>query len=132
MRTKKIPTGARHLRLCEMESYLHDFVKRRHKFIWLLGRPGTTKTERLRAALLGRPCCYLKGGQLTPLQFYINCYHHRGQPIILDDAEHLLDNKVGAKLVSSLGDTAPAKLLSYASSTRAWETCPRATVPRRR
>ena len=48
---------------------------------------------------------YRKGGQLTPLQFYLDCYVHRGEPIILDDAEHLLDDRIGAKLVSALGDT---------------------------
>ena len=62
---------------------------------------------------------YRKAGQLTPLQFYIDCYQRRGQPILLDDVEPLLENKIGAKLVSALGDTTPMKQMSYASTGRA-------------
>jgi hypothetical protein len=101
-----------------LTSYLTDFAEGLYPFLWVVGRPGTSKTESGKAALRGRPCYYLKAGQVTPLQFFIGCYQHRGQPVILDDAEHLLDNKIGAKLISSLGETSPAKQLSYASSTR--------------
>src|SRR4051812_4449882 len=114
MRTRKVPQGARHLRTyTEYQSYLEDFVQGRYPFLWILGRPGVSKTESVRAAVRGRDVYYRKGGQLTPAQFYVDCYRHRGEPIILDDAEHLLDNKVGAKLVAALADTTPEKQLSY-------------------
>jgi hypothetical protein len=103
----------------EFRSYLVDFVNGLYPFLLFVGRPGLGKTEHIREAIRGRDACYRKAGQLTPLQFYIDCYRHRGQPIILDDAEHLLENKVGAKLISALGDTTPAKLLCYASTSRA-------------
>jgi hypothetical protein len=120
MRTKTIPPGARHLRnFEELDSYLVDFANGRYPFLWVMGRPGTQKTESTRGAMRGRAHYYRKAGQLTPLQLFIDCYHHRGQPIILDDAEHLLDNPVGAKLISALGDTTREKLLCYSTTARA-------------
>jgi hypothetical protein len=116
---KARPRDARHLRTYqEFESYLSDFVAGLYPFLWVVGRPGVAKTESVLAAVQGRRVYYRKGGQLTPLQFYIDCYRHRGQPLILDDAEYLLDNKLGANLVAALGDTSPAKLLCYASTHR--------------
>jgi hypothetical protein len=120
MRTRKVPRGARHLRaFAEFRSYLTDFVQGRYPFLWVVGRPGVAKTESIRAALRGREVYYRKGGQLTPLQFYIDCHHHRGQPIILDDSEHLLQNTLGARLISALGDTTRVKQLSYGTTNRA-------------
>lgn len=118
MRTPKIPRGARRLRTyAELTGYLHDFIEGLYLFLWVVGRPGVSKTETIRAAMRDTPTYYRKAGQLTPAQFYIDCYLHRGQPIILDDAEHLLDNKLGAKLISALGDTTPVKQLSYATTS---------------
>src|SRR3954464_745833 len=100
MRTRKVPRGARQLRTyAELQSYLLDFVQGLYLFLWVVGRPGTAKSESIKAALRGHAAYYHKAGQLTPAKLYINCYHHRGKPIVLDDAEHLLENKVGAKLV---------------------------------
>src|SRR4051794_20470238 len=114
MRTRKIPRGARILRTyAEFESYLVDFVEGRYPFLWIVSRPGATKTELIRALLRGRPHCYRKGGQLTPLQFFLDCFRYRGLPIILDDAEHLLATLVGAKHVANLGDTTPMKQMSH-------------------
>lgn len=119
MRTPKVPHGARHLRTyAEFQSYLSDFANGRYPFLWIVGRPGVTKTESIKAAVRGQSVYYRKGGQLTPAQFYIDCFDYLSQPIILDDAEHLLDSKIGAKLISDLGDTTPAKQLSYGTTSR--------------
>jgi hypothetical protein len=119
MGTPKIPTGARRLRTyAELWSYLVDFAERRYPFLWVVGRPGLAKTELINSAVRGQSVYYRKGGQLTPLQFYIGCHAHRGQPIILDDAEHLLDSWIGRSLVSALGETTESKLLCYATTPR--------------
>jgi hypothetical protein len=120
MKPRNVPRGARHLRYYkEFDSYLIDFVLGRYPFLWIVGRPGVLKTESMNRAIGGRNVYLCKAGQLTPLQFYIDCYRYRGHPVILDDAEHLLDNKIGARLVSALGDTGGEKVLSYRSTTRA-------------
>jgi hypothetical protein len=118
MRTRKVPQGARHLRTyAEFESYLVDFVRGGYPFLWIVGRPGVAKTESIRAAVRGQSVYCRKGGQITPMQLYLDCYAQRGKPIVLDDAEHLLENKIGSKLISALGDTTPAKYLSWGSTS---------------
>jgi hypothetical protein len=120
MRLPKIPREARHLRTYEeFGSYLKDFANGIYGFVWVVGRPGTCKTMSIRAAVRGHKVYYRQGGQLTPARFYIDGYEHRGEPIILDDAEHLLDRPLGARLVSALGDTSPVKQLSYGTASRA-------------
>lgn len=119
MRTPKIPPGTRHLRtFAELNSYMNDIIANRYPLLWVFGRPGIRKSQSILEAARGHRVYYRKSGQLTPAQFYIDCYHHRGEPIILDDAEHLLDNKVGAKLISALGETSPAKFMSYSTTSR--------------
>jgi hypothetical protein len=120
MRPLKIPQSARRLRTYEeFESYLRDFVAGYYDLVWVVGRPGTGKSAAIDAAIRGRNCYYRKGGQLTPVRFYTDCYEHRGQPVILDDAEHLLNHPIGAKLVSALGETTPAKWMCYGTSSPA-------------
>ena len=118
MRVRTIPRSARRLRTyAEFESYLKDFVLGLYMFLWIVGRPGTSKSEEIRAAVRGGNVYYHTAGQITPAQFYIDCYQHRDQPIILDDAEHLLDTTLGARLVSALGDTTNPKRMCYASTS---------------
>lgn len=119
MRTPKIPRGARHLRTyAEFESYLVDFVNGLYPFVWIFGRPGIMKTESIRAAAQGHLVCNRKAGQLTPTQFYIDCFRHLNQPIILDDVTSLLDHRIGRRLISALGDTGRVKLMSYGTTSR--------------
>jgi len=119
MRLAAAPPGARHLRTYgEFESYLTDFGHGIYPFLWIVGRPGLTKTESIKRATRTATVYYRKGGQLTPLQFYKDLFEHQGQPVILDDAEHLLEHKIGGKLVSALGETTAEKRLDYGSTTR--------------
>jgi hypothetical protein len=125
MRTRKIPREFRHSRAyAEIRSYIVDFVAGLYSFCWIVGRPGTSKTELVRAITRGRPVCHLKGGQLTPIQFYKKCYRHLGQPIILDDAESLLRDPLGERLVASLGEVSPTKRMSFVTTSRALEDVP--------
>jgi hypothetical protein len=116
----RTPRGTRTVRAYdEFIGYLRDFVDGGYHFLWVFGRPGISKTESIKTAIRGRKAYYRKGGQLSPLRFYLDCYHHRGEPVILDDAEHLLDDPIGATLVRSLADTSSAKLMCWTTSTRA-------------
>jgi hypothetical protein len=115
---EKLPAKMRRLTLYdELVSYLEQFAQGLYPFLWLTGRPGVGKTEEIAKAMQGRTVWLAKSGQLTPLRLYIECYAHLDQPIILDDVEHLLDDPLGAKLVSALGDTSAEKLLNWHSSS---------------
>jgi hypothetical protein len=126
MRPRKVPREARRLRTyAELQSYLSDFVRGIYPFLWLVGRPGVGKSESITDVVRGRAVYYRKGGQLTPLQFYKDCYEHRNQPIILDDAEDILKKAEGRRVVCSLGDTTRVKQLDWGSTTRALGEVPR-------
>jgi hypothetical protein len=82
------------------------------------------KTEGILEATRGHKVLYCKSGQLTPLSFYLRCFAHRNEPIILDDVEHLLSDPLGRKLVSALGDTGSEKIMSWHSASRRLEDVP--------
>jgi hypothetical protein len=120
----------RHVRTYdEFASYLRDFVGDVYPFLWIHGRPGVSKTESIQAAISGRIAFYRAGGQLTPLQLYLDCFEHLNQPIILDDCTALLNDRVGRRLISALGDTSAEKRLSYGSTTHLLETYTAEGVP---
>jgi hypothetical protein len=67
-----VPRTARRVTLYhELETYLRQFAEGIYQFLWVTGRPGTGKTEGVSDAIRGRPACYVKSGQLTPLALYI-------------------------------------------------------------
>jgi hypothetical protein len=118
MATSTIPRKARRLRTyAALERYLRNFVAGHYRFIWVVGRPGVSKSESVRAALAGRPHLYLQGGQVTALSFYQACFQHRGQPIVLDDAELLLATPHGRRQVAALGDTSTVKQMTYSTTS---------------
>jgi hypothetical protein len=117
MATPKLPHGTRHLRTyAEFETYLGDFIRGIYPFLWVFGRPGIAKSQSIRAAACDHHVYIATGGQLTSVRLYVECYHHRGEPIVLDDAEHILDDKIGRRILAALGDTNPVKRLSYGTA----------------
>lgn len=102
----------------EFAAWLGDFAQGHFPFLWVFGRPGLSKTEGIKRATRGAKVYHHKGGRLTPLQFYKDVYAHRGQPIILDDAEDLLNDKTGRELLSALGETTAEKEIPWRSTTR--------------
>lgn len=101
----------------ELQSYVDDYRRCHYPFLWIVGRPGTSKSSLFTSAMKGTDHYYARAGQLTPLQLYLDLYEHRGQPVILDDLESLLNQPLGHKLINALGETTPEKTLSYRSTT---------------
>lgn len=66
----------------------------------------------------GTAVLYCKGGQLTPLEFYIQCYKHQHQPIILDDANAIMRKDIGKRLLMSLTDSRPVKTTDYRTTNK--------------
>jgi hypothetical protein len=116
-RVPEKPPGARTITTyAEFERYLRGFAKGDYKFLWVVGRPGLSKSRSIRRAVEGMEVCYLEAGQLTPIVFFEQCHLHLHKPIILDDAEDLMDHRVGYKLLCALGQTDEVKALSYHTS----------------
>lgn len=116
-RVPEIPPGARIIHTyAEFEKYLRAFAKEDYKFLWIVGRPGLSKSKSIQRAIEGLEVCYIGPGQNTPLVFYEECYNHRNKPIILDDAEDVMDTPVGYKLLCALGQTDEVKTLRYGTT----------------
>jgi hypothetical protein len=92
VKVRKVPRQARVLTTYrEFESYLGDFCRGRYPFLWVVGRPGIAKSESIRKAMVGEDHHYRNAGHCTPLQFYLDCFHHRGKHLILDDGDPMLE-----------------------------------------
>ena len=100
----------------EFQVLVENFAAGKYNCLVIIGGPGTGKSENMRRAIEGKRGLYCSGGQLTPLQFYIDCYLHRREPIILDDANMIMATDVGRRLIMSLTDTRPVKTLDWRSS----------------
>jgi hypothetical protein len=116
-RTPAIPPGAVTVTTYkEFEKYLRGMARGDFPFLWIVGRPGICKSRSIERALEGQNVCILKAGQLTPIVFHEQCFRNLQLPVVLDDAEHLADNPVGAKQISALGEHEGVKELSYATA----------------
>src|SRR5262249_27948467 len=117
-RNRAAPKGARFVRTyADLERYFADFGAGVYPFMWVIGPPGAGKSEEITEAMRGRQVYYRKGGQITPFQLYCDAYRHRGLPLSLDDAEHVLDDPPGKRLLCALADTTRARQVSWSSST---------------
>jgi hypothetical protein len=90
----------------------------------LLGRPGTGKSEeakRVVGEVRGNNAFYHReAGNLTPLALYLDAYHHRGQPLLLDDVvdDFLGPNAgVGRRILLGLGSSGAFKQVSYGTTS---------------
>jgi len=116
-RIAEIPEGATIVRSYEqLEKYLKGFAQGHYPFLWVQGKPGLSKSESIKKAVKGTDAVILSGGQLSPMFFYAECFRHKNKPLILDDAEHVAQYTVGAKLLSALGEHRPVKDLIYGTS----------------
>jgi hypothetical protein len=90
-----------------------------YRFVWLQGRPGTGKSEQIRAALSGCEHLYIKSGTITPLALYRSCFEHLNQPVVLDldEMESMLKDTLGRRLLLALGETTEEKLLCWNSTS---------------
>lgn len=117
-RSKKPPENATPLTLySELEELLTAFAGGKIGLLIILGRPGLAKSETVKAAVQGKDALVV-GGRKSPLDLYTDLYHHRDTPIVLNDADRLLEEKDGRELVRALTETSDPKQLTWGTKTR--------------
>lgn len=105
----------------DFQQYIRAFAEGKFNALVLVGPPGVSKSEHISRAIQGTDVLWFQGGQLTPIQFYMDCYKGLDKPIILDDANEIMRTKIGKSLVMGLTDTRPLKTVEYKSSTKILE-----------
>jgi hypothetical protein len=105
----RVPTYA------ELQRYVQAFAQGHLNLLMIFGSPGVGKSRSVRQALTG-PVCWI-GGQATAFGIFLEAYHHRHQPIVLDDVDGLDSNRDSIRLLKALAQTEPTKTLSWLSTT---------------
>lgn len=99
----------------DLHDYARSFARRHHSLLIVLGKPGLGKSRCVRAALGREPHLYLNA-HVTPLALYQALYEHRGTPIVLDDVDSLLENRVSLPILKAACDSEPRRQVRWLSS----------------
>ena len=109
----------------ELRQFTEAFAQGHFHLLILVGGPGLAKSHLLRAAV-GPDACWIEGNA-TPLGMYIQLWHHRDRPVVIDDVDSLYANPAGVRLLKCLCQTDPVKTVAWQSTAAALD---RDAVPR--
>jgi hypothetical protein len=120
MRSKSRPVF--HTRLTtyqELRDFGKAFAEGHLRLLILLGPPGIGKSHTLRE-WSGNESCWI-AGNASPFGIYVECFHHRGEPIILDDVDGLARDRQGVRLLKALCQTEREKTVCWHTHSVALE-----------
>lgn len=95
----------------ELAEYARAFAADYLNLLFVFGDPGLGKSRCIRNAV-GKQACWIDG-TATAFGVYVEAFHHRDQPIILDDVDGLYKDRNGVRLLKSLCQTDPVKTVSW-------------------
>lgn len=103
----------------ELEALISGFVKGHFSLLAIVGRPGLSKSYSIREAMGANPdkSCLLVKGRMTPIVFYENVYLYKDKPIILDDCDSLMSDKLCRNYVKNLTETDEYRRLDWKTRT---------------
>jgi hypothetical protein len=96
-----------------LAQYFHAFGSGQFNLLVVIGRPGIGKSQELRR-MANR--VHIIRGELAPIYIYRELYHHRNQPLALDDAHFLTG--MGQGLLRDLTQTDAVKTMEWHSDNR--------------
>jgi hypothetical protein len=99
---------------------VRSFAEGKTDLLVVCGPPGLSKSQTLKHATEGTDALLVKG-HVTPLRFYELAYHARNKPIVLDDVNQFMSNKLNQEYVRALTETDQLKKLEYQTSSKAFE-----------
>jgi hypothetical protein len=115
--TRNRPETATVLRtFAALREVLKAFARGSFSLLVIMGRPGLTKSRHVRKAIEGSGAGYVKGYH-TKLDYYGLLYQHQDKPIVLDDANRLLENKDTREMTRDMTETDTYKKLEYGSTS---------------
>lgn len=112
------PEAATTLRtFAELRELIYHFAEGNISLLAIVGRPGISKSKSVEEAVRDKNC-YLVKGRVTPISFYTGLYSHQDAPVVIDDADDLMGNRLSREYVRALTETDEYKLLSWQSKSR--------------
>jgi hypothetical protein len=103
-----------------VNAWLTNFVGGVFNLLFLIGRPGLSKSQRALHAIGERRHAWIEC-HATKLALYCKLYEHRDEPVIIDDENSLVADPGKLALMNSLCQTNPVKTLRWDSTTRLLE-----------
>jgi hypothetical protein len=103
--------GIRVATYAELEKIVVAFAGGHFNLLILLGSHGVGKSRMVRQALAG-PSCWLEGNA-SVFGLYCQLWHHRNQPVVLDDLDGLYASRDGVRLLKCLTQSELVKRVSW-------------------
>jgi len=101
----------------ELEELLSAFASGDIPLLVVVGRSGLGKSRSIRRAIGTKEALVIKGRK-SALDFYLDLYAHKDKPVILDDAEDLMGQRLCRDYVKALTETEDFRRLDYGTRTR--------------
>lgn len=98
----------------ELTEYTLAFAAKKIGFLLLVGSPGSGKSRQMKSDLAGKPCTWIDN-HVTNMGLYINVYEADHRPVVLDDVNHFLKNKLAVSLIKALTQTEKERGVSWES-----------------
>jgi hypothetical protein len=117
VRTRKRPSNAVVIDTYgELASYIQAFADNKLNLLIIIGNAGLQKSRQLRAAVPSDSLWV--EGHVTPFQLYLDLWNHResGNLVVIDDADGLITNRDGIRLLKCLCQTELTKTVAWHSS----------------
>jgi hypothetical protein len=106
------PLGIRVTTYADLEKLVQAFARGDLQLLILLGSHGLGKSRIVRQALPPQPACWLDGNT-SVFGLYCQLWHHRHQPVILDDLDGLYASRDGVRLLKCLTQSEAVKRVSW-------------------
>jgi hypothetical protein len=98
----------------ELEDLARQFVAGHYSLLMVLGHPGLGKSQTVKHAIGNRKHAYMETHS-TAFGMYCQLHKHRGEPIIIDDLDHINSDSKTIALLKSLCNTDRSKTLRWLS-----------------
>ncbi|HYV37941.1 MAG TPA: hypothetical protein VE988_19810 [Gemmataceae bacterium] len=100
----------------ELAPWLQRFAEGAFTLVFLVGRPGISKSQLVRQALGDQRHAWIEG-HATPLAFYCRLYEFRDRPVAIDDEYSFVKHPLKQGFMNSLCQTNPVRTVRWDSTT---------------
>ena len=101
----------------ELGEIVASFAKGYLSLLVIVGRPGLCKSQTLKRTTVGMNALLVRGRK-SPIDFYCDLFHKKDMPVVIDDADNLMSDKLCKEYVKLLTETDEFKRLDWGTNTK--------------